>query len=69
VVTQDTGFSSILPTGAGLFAFSTTDEAAQAIEAIQADYARHSEAALQLARDYFSHEVVLSQLLAEVGLS
>ena len=69
VVTQETGFTSILPTGAGLFAFSTTEEAAQAIEAIEADYSRHSAAALQVARDYFSHEVVLTPLLAEVGLS
>jgi len=67
-VTQDTGFGSVLPTGAGLLAFSTTEEAAQAIEAIESNYALHSAAALQVARDYFSHEVVLTGLLAEVGL-
>ena len=38
VVTQETGFSNILPTGAGLFAFSTLDEAAEAVERINKDY-------------------------------
>jgi hypothetical protein len=68
VVTQETGFTSVLPTGAGLFAFSTTDEAAEAVRAIEADYQRHCAAARKVARDYFSHDVVLSALLSEVGL-
>jgi len=68
VVTQDTGFSSILPTGAGLLAFSTVDEAAQAIRAVEANYQGHSKAATQVARDYFSHDIVLPGLLSEVGL-
>src|SRR5215210_9264546 len=32
VIAQDTGFSNILPTGAGLFAFSTMEEILQALE-------------------------------------
>jgi len=68
VVTQDTGFGSIVPTGEGLFAFSTLDDAAHAIREIDADYARHSKAASRLAREYFAHDVVLARLLAEVGL-
>jgi hypothetical protein len=68
VVTQDTAFGNVLPTGEGLFAFSTPDEAADAIETINADYARHRRGALRVARDYFSHDVVLGQLLREVGL-
>src|SRR5262249_9995307 len=34
VVTQETGFSNVLPAGQGLFGFSNTDEALGAIEAI-----------------------------------
>ena len=68
VITQDTGFGNILPTGEGLFAFSTTSEVLSALEAIQGDHARHSKAAREIAQEYFSHEVVLGNLLAELGL-
>ena len=68
VVTQDTAFGNVLPTGEGLFAFSDTDEAAAAVEAINSAYPRHRRAASAVAREYFSHEVVLGRLLQEVGL-
>jgi hypothetical protein len=67
VITQETGFSNLLPTGEGLFGFATMDEAVAAVEAINADYARHSRAAAKLAREYFSYEVVLKSLVAQVG--
>ena len=69
VVTQDTAFGNVLPTGEGLLSFSTVDEAAAAVERINADYARHRRAARSVAREYFSHEVVLGKMLEEVGLS
>jgi hypothetical protein len=68
VVTQDTGFGSNVPVGEGLFAFTTLDEAAGAVDEINADYQRHCRAAADLARDYFSHEIVLGRLLSDVGL-
>lgn len=34
VITQDTGFRNVLPTGDGLFAFSTLEEILRAIEQI-----------------------------------
>jgi hypothetical protein len=68
VITQETGFSNILPTGEALFAFSTLDDILHAVETINADYQRHRRAAYEIAHDYFSYEVVLSRLLAEVGL-
>ena len=68
VVTQETGFSNVLPTGRGLFAFSNMDEALASIESINSDYAAHRKAASEIAREYFSHEVVLTKLLSEVGL-
>ncbi|HET7507378.1 MAG TPA: hypothetical protein VFJ53_03375, partial [Solirubrobacterales bacterium] len=37
VVTQDTGFGCALPTGAGLFGFSSPEEAAEAVARIDAD--------------------------------
>jgi GT2 family glycosyltransferase len=69
VVTQETGFSNCLPTGEGLFGFSTTDQIVEAIQAINADYDRHRRAAWKIARECFSHEVVLTPLLTELGLS
>jgi hypothetical protein len=69
VVTQATGFENVLPTGEGLFAFATVDDAAAAIEAIEADYERNSAAAGELAREYFDAERVVSALLREVGAS
>jgi GT2 family glycosyltransferase len=68
VVTQDTGFSSILPTGEGLFSFTTMDEAVAGVEAINSDYARHSRAATEVAREYFSYDRVLGDLLTSIGL-
>jgi len=69
VITQETGFGNILPTGEGLFGFSTMDEIEQAVDSINSDYQRHSRAAYEIAREYFSYDVVLKQLLAEVGLT
>ncbi|HZS11699.1 MAG TPA: hypothetical protein VFA38_05570, partial [Nitrospirales bacterium] len=68
VITQDTGFGTTLPTGEGLFAFRTVDEAAAAVEAVNADYARHSRAARDIARDYFRAETVLATLLHDLGV-
>jgi hypothetical protein len=68
VVTQDTGFGTVLPTGEGLFAFKTTDEAAAAIEAINADYDKHSRAAREIAEEHFRAETVLAKLLRDLGL-
>jgi hypothetical protein len=67
VVTQDTGFSSSLPSGSGLFGFSSLDDAAAAIDAIRSDYPRHHAAARALATEYFDHTVVLPALLSACG--
>ena len=68
VVSQDTGFGNVLPTGEGLFAYATTDEAVAALEAIEANYARHSAAARSIAREFFRAETVLARLLDDLGL-
>jgi hypothetical protein len=69
VVAQDTGFSNFLPTGEGLFAFNTMDEALAAIDAINSDYRRHCEAARTIAEEYFEARSVAARLLADVGLA
>jgi hypothetical protein len=68
VITQDTGFGTVLPTGEGLFAFNTTDEALAAFESVESDYARHSRAARAIAEEYFRAETVLQRLLDDLGV-
>jgi GT2 family glycosyltransferase len=67
VVSQETGFSNILPTGEGLFGYSTMDDVLEVLDEIEADYQRHSKAAREIAAEHFAHDVVLSRLLAEIG--
>jgi hypothetical protein len=67
VVTQDTGIGSVLPLGDGLFAWRTMEEAIEAIEAVNADYAGHSAAARDLAASHFDTSIVLGSLLERVG--
>ena len=68
VVMQETGFSSHLPCGAGLFAVNTLDEAVDAINAIRGDSARHSAAARDIAKAHLDASVVLRPLLRELGV-
>jgi hypothetical protein len=68
VITQDTGFGTVLPTGEGLFGFNTTDEILAAFDATCSDYERHSRAAREIAAEYFRAETVLARLLEDLGL-
>ncbi|MNC98857.1 hypothetical protein D3C83_169470 [compost metagenome] len=65
---QETGFSRFLPTGDGLFAFETLDEACAGIEAVVSDYPRQSRRARMIAEQYFDATRVLPQLLDRVGV-
>jgi GT2 family glycosyltransferase len=69
VVTQETGFSNVLPTGCGLHAFSTIDEAAAAVELVLGDYERERRRARELAEEHFRSDIVLGEMLATVGVS
>jgi len=60
---QDTGFSAHIPTGEGLFAFRTVEDALAGLEAIVSDYERHSRAAHEVVRAHFAAEVVLPPLI------
>ncbi|MBV8385706.1 MAG: hypothetical protein JO155_02825 [Acidimicrobiia bacterium] len=69
VVTQDTGFGAVLPTGEGLFAVETVEEAADALACIDADYVHQCKAARDIAEDFFEASGVARRLLADVGAS
>jgi len=62
-VVQDTGPSSFLPNGEGLFRFSTAEQAADALAIINADYVRQCRAARQIAEAYFDAEQVCERIL------
>ena len=68
VITQETGFSNVLPTGEGLFAFSTMDQILESIDAMNAAYDRHARTAREIAHEFFAHDVVLPRLLQESGI-
>jgi hypothetical protein len=68
-VIQDTGIQGVLPTGAGLFAVATVEEAADAIRRIRMDYERQSAIARQIALDHFDARRVLPPLLDAMGVN
>lgn len=66
---QDTGFSQNIPTGEGLIAFRTLDEAIAGVESIVSDYPRHSRAARAIAAEYFDSDRVLGRLLEQASVA
>jgi len=68
VITQETGFGNVFPTGRGLFGFDSFEEAETAVEEVNGDYARHAGAAREIAREYFAHDVVLGRLLEDLDV-
>lgn len=68
VITEDTGFGKFIPTGRGLFAFTTMDDVLAAIDAIESDYDGHCRAAAEIADAYFGAERVVASLMSRAGL-
>ncbi|HVM51641.1 MAG TPA: hypothetical protein VM262_00460 [Acidimicrobiales bacterium] len=68
VVTQDTAFGEVLPTGEGLFAYRTVEEAADALLEIERDWDRHAKAAAAIAREHFDSDLVLGRMLDDLGV-
>ena len=68
VLARDTGIGHLYPTGEGLLTFSTLEEAATGVEAINRDYGRHAKAAREIAVEYFDSDKVLARLLADLGV-
>ena len=67
VVAQDTGFGDALETGEGLLAFSTPEEAAGAVAAVDAEPGRHRAAARALAEEHLDAPRVVDRLLGRLG--
>jgi hypothetical protein len=67
-VVQDTGFTAQVPTGPGLHAFHTAEEAVEALAAVRGDYERACRHARELAERHFRAEDVCARLLADAGV-
>jgi hypothetical protein len=64
VVMEDTGLGRHLPVGLGLLTYTDVETAAQCLEAVQRDYARHAAAALSFAREHLDSDRVLGRIMA-----
>jgi hypothetical protein len=69
VLAQETGFSRHYPTGEGLLAYSTLEEAVAGVEEIARRPDWHARAARALAEQYFDSDKVLGRLLQELGMA
>jgi hypothetical protein len=67
VLHQDTGFGDVLPTGDGLFSFSTAEDVLEILAVLDADYEHHVRAARMIVEEYFEAKKVLSGLLDKAG--
>ena len=68
-IVRDTAFGKVIPTGEGLFAFSSENDILAAMAAIDADYERHARAARAVAEEYFAAEKVVLSLLERAQLA
>ena len=68
VITQETGFTRLYGGEAGLFGFASMEEIVEAAQRIAADYARHSNAAREIAAECFEAEKVLKAMLDRAGV-
>lgn len=66
VVVQETQWSKYIPEGRGAMAFRTVESAKFAVEDIIRNYKMHSNAAKELAYEYFDSDKVLSALINQV---
>jgi hypothetical protein len=69
VLVQDTGWSRNYPSGCGLLAFRTLDDAVAGADRIAVDYEQHCHAARAIAEQFFDSNKVLSKLLQAVEAS
>ncbi|NNE96762.1 MAG: hypothetical protein HKN24_12115 [Acidimicrobiales bacterium] len=68
VITQETGFSDVLPTGSGLYAWNTTEEILDAVDRIDSDPETVRHDAHEIAREYFATDRVLADLIGRARL-
>ena len=67
-VLQDTGWSKHHPTGEGLLAFSTMEEAVAGLENVAANYPAHCRAARKIAATRFDARTVLAEMIERAGV-
>lgn len=63
VVIQDTGFSRLLPVGAGVLSFTSPEEAREGLRSVEIDYRRHCKMARSVVAEYFEGRKVVQDLL------
>jgi len=68
VITQETGFNKYMPTGKGLYGFTTMDDVLAAVDAVERDYEGNCRAAREIAAEYFAAEKVVGSLMERAGL-
>jgi len=68
VITQDTGFTAHGDSERGLLTFRSMKEIVEAVKMVNADYAAHSRAAGEIAKEVFEAEKVLASLLDRAGI-
>ena len=68
VVLQDNGWSRYIPTGEGLFAVNSLDEAIAAIESINTDYPHHCKRAREIVHDMLDANKVVGKALEAIGI-
>lgn len=67
-VVQDTTWSRYLPSGSGVHAYTTLEEAAQGVLAVAKNYAAESDAARAFAAEYFEAKKVCVKILEDAGI-
>ena len=67
VLAQATGFERHVPTGRGLIAFGTMEEAVEGVRAINRDYREHCLAARAFAEEHLDYTKVLPRMLERCG--
>lgn len=65
-VVQDTGWSRYLPSGEGLMAFETMEQAVAALQEVRANYSQHRQAAYAVAREYLAADRVLPAMIEAI---
>ena len=66
VITEETGWSSYIPAGEGLFSFNSVDSAIEAINRVNIDLKQHAVKAREIAFEYFDSNKVLTHMLEKV---
>ena len=66
-IVQETQWSKYIPSGKGVLAFTSLEEAAGAVNEVVNNYEDHSKAAKEIAHEYFDSNKVLSDLISQLS--